>query len=126
MVKTAGKAMAAVGRSAGGGAGGGGGYTFTPEEIDEVIRQWEDLREGLEDDEREAENVANVQAPGREFASGDFQQAANPSGEALVQQTRRMKQYVEMYIAKLKEAKAGTEAQNEHARDEIKKFGGML
>lgn len=126
MVKTAGKAMAAVGRSAGGGAGGGGGYTFTPEEIDEVIRQWEDLREGLRDDLDEARTIASVRAPGNEFASGDFASAASPSGTALYEQTLRMIDYVERYIQALNQAKGATEAQNEQARDDIEKPGGML
>lgn len=122
-------AGAAVGAALGakqGGGGSGGGYTFTPEEIDEVIRQWEDLRDGLMEDEYEARLVAGVRGPGTEFASGDFEKAAGPSGEALLQQTVQMREYCAKYIQALKDAKGATETQNEQAREDISKSGGML
>lgn len=116
----------AVTSSAGAGGRNGGGYRFSPEEIDAVIKQWEQLREGLEDDLNTAQDVANVKGPGREFASGDFEKAAGPSGRALVEQTRRMLDYVQRYIQALKDAQNATKTQDEQAREEVNKTGGML
>lgn len=104
--------------------GGSGGYIFNPDEIDAVIKDWKDLYQGLEADEDEALNIANVEAPGLEFASGDFKGAAGPSGDALLKQVREMRDYVQEYIAALTRARDGTIAQDEQNAEEANKAGG--
>src|SRR5699024_649661 len=84
----AGAAAGAVGGQASTG-GGSGGYVFSREEIDGVIKQWEDLRDELEAALREANIIADVDGPGREFASGDFESAAHSSGRTLRNQMVR-------------------------------------
>lgn len=106
--------------------GAGGGYVFSPEEIDEVIKQWEELLEGLDEDIRLAKFIADVQAPGLEFASGDFQQDAGPSGKKLLDQTHRMRDYVQKYIQALKDARDATQAKDEEAADDVQNTQGML
>jgi len=121
----AGAAAGAVGGQASTG-GGSGGYVFSPEEIDEVIKQWEDLRDQLEDDLNQAKVVADVDGPGREFASSDFESAARPTGRLLVEQTKRMSDYVNNYIRALKDAKNRTQAQDEQAEEDVETTGGIL
>lgn len=115
-----------AGKALGGGAGGGGGYTFSPEELEEVLQQWEDLRDDLTRDLGDAEIVANVQGPGFEFASGDFEKAARPSGRALEEQTKRMIQHCDNYINALQNAKQGTQTQDENATEDAKKAAGGM
>jgi|GEM_PF-5530252 len=122
----AGSAAAATGGDQDSAGGGGGGYVFSPEEIDGVIKQWEDLRAQLEEDLNQAKAVADVDGPGREFASGDFESAARPSGETLLDQTKRMSDYVNNYIQELRKARDGTQAQDEQAEEDVEKTSGML
>lgn len=106
--------------------GGSGGYVFSPEEIDEVIKQWEELLDDIMQDEDHVRTIATVQAPGREFASGDFKDAAGPSGEMLAEQTKRMRRYVSAYINALKNAKHATQAQDQQAAGTARDAGGEL
>ncbi|WP_245788087.1 sister chromatid cohesion protein PDS5 [Amycolatopsis marina] len=101
----------------------GGGYKFDPEQLDEVIRKWKALRDDLKNDATDAELMASVQAPGREFASGDFEKTANPSGQAFLEQNLRMQQYVQDYIEALENAKKGTENTEDDMREQINKAG---
>ncbi|SFP84533.1 hypothetical protein SAMN05421810_103589 [Amycolatopsis arida] len=117
-----------VGKAAAGGApmpGGGasGGYRFDETQIDGIIQQWEDLLADLEADERDAESLAKVKAPGREFASGDFVSRANPSGKAFLEQSDRMRKYVQQYLDALKNAKKATATTEENAEADIRATG---
>lgn len=125
-VSMAANAAGSAAGKGGGGGGGGAGYTFSPEQLDDVIRDWEDLREDLLKDRREADKLANVRGPGSEFASGDFEQAARPSGQKQLEQTERMIAYAEKYIEALKKAKGATVNQNEQAREDAKNASGGL
>ncbi|MBK1784617.1 hypothetical protein JHE00_09790 [Prauserella sp. ASG 168] len=101
----------------------GGGYKFKAEELDAVIRKWEDLRDSLKTDERDAERMAHVQPPGREFASGDFADLANPSGKAFLESNRRMQDYVGKYIDALNQAKRSISSQEEQSQSDIAQAG---
>lgn len=105
----------------------GGGYSFSPEEIDAVLKQWEDLRDDLQNDLDEANKIANVQAPGNEPASNTFVGSANPAGQALLQQTKSMLEHTKQYIDALKQAKGVTEQAEEQATEDAGKAGnGVL
>jgi methyl-accepting chemotaxis protein len=85
--------------------GSSGGYKFDPDQVQGVITQWQKLLDDLKDDVKHATRVADVKAPGLEFASSDFiKQAAAPSGNTLLEQHRRMVQYVQNYIEALQKA----------------------
>jgi hypothetical protein len=101
----------------------GGGYQFDPDKLDEVIGKWKALRDDLQDDNDEAKAMAAVEAPGREFASGDFQKTANPSGQAFLQQNLKMQQYVQQYIEALENAKTSTQNTEDDMREQINKTG---
>ncbi|OLT43204.1 hypothetical protein BJF85_02815 [Saccharomonospora sp. CUA-673] len=108
-------------------SGNGGGYRFDPEEIDNVIRQWEQLRDDLEKDLIQVEKVANVDKPAEEPASTMFVGSAGQSGQALLEQTNAMINHCNEYIKALKNAKGVTEATDEQAADDARQSGnGML
>lgn len=101
----------------------GGGYKFDADKLDEVIGKWKALREDLQNDRTAAEAMAGVKAPGKEFASADFQKSANPSGQAFLQQNLKMQQYVQQYIEALENAKKSTENTEDDMRDQMNKAG---
>ena len=107
------------------GGGGSGGYVFSPEEIDAVIKQWQDLYDELQEDERHAQSVADVKPPGLEFASSDFTDVAGPSGKMLLDQVQRMRQYVRDYIQALTDARDATQATDENASTQASNAGGQ-
>ncbi|MFF5985807.1 hypothetical protein [Prauserella flavalba] len=101
----------------------GGGYKFKADELESVIQRWEDLRDALKTDERDAERMAHVQGPGREFASGDFANLANPSGKAFLEANQRMQKYVAQYIDALRKAKQSISTQEEQAQSDVARAG---
>jgi len=85
--------------------GTAGGYRFEPDQVQAVINKWQTLLDQVKDDISHAQKIAGVQAPGHEFASGDFvQQGAGPSGQTLLQQHQRMRNYIQNYILALQQA----------------------
>ncbi|MDT7804261.1 MAG: hypothetical protein QOI78_7694 [Actinomycetota bacterium] len=84
---------------------GGGGFTFDADKIDGIIKQWQDLQADLKRDYDDANLMANVKAPGKEFASSDWEKLANPSGKAFLEQNKKMQEYVKNYIEALTAAK---------------------
>ncbi|ANN14256.1 hypothetical protein SD37_00365 [Amycolatopsis orientalis] len=85
--------------------GGGGGFAFDKDKIDGIIKKWTDLQAELKKDYTDATLMANVKAPGKEFASGDWEKLANPSGKAFLEQNQKMQDYVKNYIDQLTAAK---------------------
>jgi hypothetical protein len=102
-----------------------GGFEFDPDKIDEVIQQWQDLQTDLQHDENDARAMASVKAPGKEFASGDFEKSANPSGKAFLEQNARMQDYVKKYVDALLEAKKKITAKEADVRADITKTGSQ-
>jgi len=107
------------------GAPAGGGFEFDPEKIDDVIRQWQDLQTDLQHDENDATLMASVKAPGKEFASGDFEKSANPSGKAFLEQNAKMQDYVKKYIESLQEAKKKITTKEADNQADIAKTGNQ-
>ncbi|WP_336162018.1 hypothetical protein [Amycolatopsis sp. VC5-11] len=101
--------------------GKGGGYKFSEDEIDSVIKQWEDLLDDLKNDLDSAERIANVQAPGDEPASNLYvKQGAGPSGESLKQQHKAMVDYTVNFITALRAAKNKITVAEQQAADAAK------
>lgn len=107
------------------GGAAGGGFEFDPEKIDDVIRQWQDLQADLKHDENDATAMASVKAPGKEFASGDFEKSANPSGKAFLEQNARMQDYVKKYIDALQDAKKKITTKEADNQADIAKTGNQ-
>ncbi|MFI5607684.1 hypothetical protein [Amycolatopsis sp. NPDC051903] len=104
-----------------GGYGSGGGYKFSDDEVDGVIKQWEDLLTNMRSDLADARAIAEVQKPADEFASSDFVKGgADPSGQTLLQQHQRMYDYVNNFITALRAAKNKITVDQQNARDNLK------
>ncbi|MDT8911013.1 hypothetical protein [Amycolatopsis sp. PS_44_ISF1] len=111
-----------------GGYGPAGGYKFSADEVDGVIKQWENLLVEARKDLEHARTVANVKAPANEFASDDFiAKGANPSGQSLLEQHQRMVDYTTNFITALKAAKNKIAVAEQEAADaaDIKNTGGV-
>lgn len=107
-----------------GGNGTPGGYRFDPDQVQSVIQKWQTLLDGVEDDVRHATRIAQVTAPGAEFASSHFiQQGAGPSGDTLLQQHQRMREYISNYIAALQKASGKIAQSDDDARQAAAKQG---
>ncbi|MFI5585130.1 hypothetical protein ACIA5G_08870 [Amycolatopsis sp. NPDC051758] len=102
---------------------GGGGFTFDADKIDGVIKQWQDLQTDLQNDAADANLMADVKAPGKEFASGDWEKLANPSGKAFLEQNQKMQEYVKNYIQALLDAKKKITAADADHTGDISKAG---
>lgn len=103
-----------------GGYGTAGGYKFSEDEVDSVIKQWEDLLAHLNDDLADANNIKNVKPPAAEFASEDFvNKGANPSGDTLLKQHERMRDYVSNFITALRAAKNKISVAEQESRDQM-------
>ncbi|GAA5157744.1 MULTISPECIES: hypothetical protein [Amycolatopsis] len=101
-----------------------GGYQFDPDEVQGVIQKWQKLYDELQDDIAKARTVANVRPPGQEFASSDFvQRGAGPSGDTLLQQHERMRDYVQNYITALQKASGQITQSEDDAQQAAAKQG---
>ncbi|WP_432849000.1 hypothetical protein ACQPXB_49390 [Amycolatopsis sp. CA-161197] len=104
--------------------GAAGGYQFDEDEVDSVIKQWNDLLTNVDEDLRHAQAIADVTRPADEFASNDFvDKGANPSGQTLVTQHQRMHDYVVNFITALNAAKNKITFHEQQQRDALKKTG---
>ncbi|NBH09838.1 MULTISPECIES: hypothetical protein [Amycolatopsis] len=104
---------------------GGGGFTFDADKIDAVIKKWQDLRADLKRDYDDANLMANVKAPGKEFASEDWEKLANPSGKAFLEQNRKMQEYVTNYIDALTAAKKKITTKESETQADMAKTGNQ-
>lgn len=110
---------------ANGGPGGGGGFTFDADKIDGIIKKWQDLEADLKRDSTDANLMANVKAPGKEFASGDWEKLANPSGKAFLEQNKKMREYVRNYIDALTAAKQKITTKESDTQADLSKTGNQ-
>ena len=69
--------------------------------------------------------MANVKAPGKEFASGDWEKLANPSGKAFLEQNQKMQDYVKNYIEALTAAKQKITTKESDAYTDLSKQGNQ-
>jgi hypothetical protein len=67
----------------------GGQYTFDPDQIRQVIKNWTDLATSYATSWRQARPMTNVAPPGNEFVSESFAAKANWSGESYIAYCQR-------------------------------------
>ncbi|GAA3534390.1 hypothetical protein GCM10022222_17410 [Amycolatopsis ultiminotia] len=103
-----------------GGYGKAGGYQFSEDEVDGVIKQWEDLRDELIKDKADADIIAGVLPPADEVASHTFvEQGANPSGKSLQDEHQNMVDYATNYITALRAAKNKISVNEQEQREKM-------
>lgn len=103
-----------------GSGGSPGGYKFEPDQVDAVLKQWQDLQRDLLDDIKNAGKIAHVRAPGQEFASSDFVEiGAKRSGYSLLDQHQMMSDYVQNYIDALMNASGKIKQGEQQATDAV-------
>ncbi|WP_158879578.1 hypothetical protein [Amycolatopsis anabasis] len=105
--------------------GGSGGFEFDADKLGDIIKKWQDLHDDLLKDKRDAELMAGVKAPGKEFASGDWEKRANPSGKAFLEQNGQMLKYVEDYITALQNAQKKITTNEADTRAGLAKTGNQ-
>jgi hypothetical protein len=109
-----------------GGYGPAGGYKFSADEVDGVIKQWEDLLTDVRADLAQARIIANVKAPGDEPASNAFiENGANPSGQSLLDEHQQMVDYTSNFLTALRAAKNKISVAEQEAADAAKKTGAF-
>ncbi|MFC4083473.1 hypothetical protein [Amycolatopsis samaneae] len=108
---------------AGNSGGGGGGFSFDADKIDGVIKKWQDLQTQLKNDAADADLMAGIKAPGKEFASGDWEKLANPSGKAFLEQNKKMQEYVKNYVDALLDAKKKITTKEAETQADMSKAG---
>ncbi len=102
--------------------GKAGGYKFTEDEVDSVIKQWQDLLTDLTKDRSYAITVAEVNPPADEVASHTFvNQGANPSGKSLLDEHEKMVKYTLNFIDALTAAKKKITVAELHNAEDMKK-----
>ncbi|UKD53218.1 MULTISPECIES: hypothetical protein [Amycolatopsis] len=102
--------------------GKAGGYKFTEDEVDSVIKQWQDLLTDLTKDRQHAEIIATVTPPADEVASHTFvERGANPSGKSLLTEHENMVTYTQNFIDALTAAKKKISITELHNAEEMKK-----
>jgi hypothetical protein len=107
-----------------GGYGSPGGYKFSDDEVDSVIKQWEDLLTDLRNDRLKATQIAEVLPPGDEPASHNFvETGVNPSGQSLKDEHQAMYDYVNNYITALHAAKNKISVAEQQNRDAMNQTG---
>ena len=106
------------------GYGKAGGYKFDADQVDGVIKQWEDLLHDLRQDKALADQVAEVKPPGDEVASKRFvHDGAGPSGRSLQDENQKMIDYVNNYITALRAAKNKITVEEQQHQDTLKQTG---
>jgi hypothetical protein len=86
----------------GGASGAGQMYSYSPEQLRAIIKDYEDIKEELIMADRQARPMAQVSPPAEEDASTGYAQKANASGRAFIESNRQAIQYVDGEIAKLR------------------------
>ncbi|MFC5119880.1 hypothetical protein ACFPN7_38610 [Amycolatopsis halotolerans] len=102
--------------------GKAGGYKFTEDEVDSVIKQWQDLLGDLVKDRTHAIVIAGVKPPADEVASHTFvNQGSNPSGQSLLDEHEKMVTYTQNFIDALTAAKKKISITELHNAEDMKK-----
>jgi hypothetical protein len=105
-----------------GGGGQGGQFMFADvAELDSVIKQWEDERDGIKADRQTISDAYySINEPASDVMSRAQASASRDSLANMYQHSDAMLRYAENYIAKLKASRQQMAVQEEGARDNFR------
>lgn len=105
-----------------GGGGQGGQFMFADvHELDAVIKQWEDERDGIKEDRQTiADAYYSINDPAGDIMSKAQAAASKDSLANMWQHSNAMLEYAENYIEKLKASRQQMSVQEEGARENFR------
>ncbi|MGC7093817.1 hypothetical protein ACPZ19_04040 [Amycolatopsis lurida] len=103
-----------------------GGYSFEPDQLIDIARDWDDLALAYERDMEQARVIARTEGPGAEYASGDNARLVRESGEALLSSLQDRVAYCRSQAEKFRAAAGQYAEADASAGDQIGNQGGSL
>lgn len=85
-----------------------GTFSFDPDELQSLIKKWEDLADSYEQSALNADSVIRIKGPGDDFASKAHAKSANTSGQSYLDYLEHNRRYC------LTQAQAFQSALNEY------------
>lgn len=70
-----------------------GSFSFDPDELQSLIKKWQALAESYDLSVAEADAMARVTPPGKDYASSSHAEAANRSGQSYIEYLAHNRQY---------------------------------
>lgn len=99
--------------------GGGGSYSFSPEEMTDLISQWQHILDRARGYDTYIHEVAATASAAADTASTTFTSRVQNAGADLLASHQSLKSYAEGYIARLKQSLAAYQNTEQSATDGI-------
>ncbi|MDQ0378999.1 hypothetical protein [Amycolatopsis thermophila] len=95
---------------------GGAGYRFDPEQIEALIPKWEELRDGLDDDQLQLQMAAQVTAaPSADAPAQNNARQISASIRAAIEHNANLRNYAQLWIDTLRKANGTYREQDDTA-----------
>lgn len=101
----------------------GGKFTMDPDELNDAIKQWNDLLVQVRDDARTGQRMTGINAAGSPLdqAGQAFVDAANASGIAYLKANKAQQNFITDYITKLTAVRDSHVQADQDGADHLKK-----
>ncbi|QUQ72035.1 hypothetical protein [Kutzneria sp. CA-103260] len=101
----------------------GGKFTMAPDQLNDTIKQWNDLLDQLQTDARRGQGMVGLSAAGSPLdqVGQAFVNAANASGIAYLKANKAQQDFVTEYITKLTAVRDGHVQADQDGADHLKK-----
>ncbi|WP_037322893.1 flagellar protein FliT [Amycolatopsis thermoflava] len=116
---TEGNGQAPMGPTVGAGlsAVGGAGYRFDPDQIAELIPKWEELRDGIDDDQEQLRAALRLATPpSADPPAANNAQQIRASIQAAIEHNASLRSYAQAWVDTLRKANGTYQAQDEETR----------
>jgi hypothetical protein len=102
-----------------------GHYEIDPDALDGTIKVWQDVLDGLREDERDIDFIRKVTPPAPDkHASVAQAKALADFGQRMYDRNNDMKKYAERYLKALKQTKQQYAAHERHAHESFRRQAG--